>query len=83
MCPNVCNRGPTPDRRGFPKQTFYIDTEPRRRSERRRGLSAEGATVQEGVQPQWTDTDVLLRYTQSLIPQMAQTAVCNRHHSVD
>jgi hypothetical protein len=26
---------------------------------------------------------VLLRYTQSLIPQMAQTAVCNRHHSVD
>jgi CRP-like cAMP-binding protein len=26
---------------------------------------------------------VLLRYTQSLITQMAQTAVCNRHHSVD
>lgn len=26
---------------------------------------------------------VLLRYTQSLIAQMAQTAVCNRHHSVD
>jgi len=25
---------------------------------------------------------VLLRYTQSLITQMAQTAVCNRHHSV-
>lgn len=25
---------------------------------------------------------VLLRYTQSLIAQMAQTAVCNRHHSV-
>jgi CRP-like cAMP-binding protein len=25
----------------------------------------------------------LLRYTQSLITQMAQTAVCNRHHSVD
>jgi CRP-like cAMP-binding protein len=24
-----------------------------------------------------------LRYTQSLITQMAQTAVCNRHHSVD
>jgi len=26
---------------------------------------------------------VLLRYTQSLITQMAQTAVCNRHHAVD
>jgi CRP-like cAMP-binding protein len=26
---------------------------------------------------------VLLRYTQSLLTQMAQTAVCNRHHSVD
>jgi len=26
---------------------------------------------------------LLLRYTQALIKQMAQTAVCNRHHSVD
>ncbi len=26
---------------------------------------------------------ILLRYTQSLITQMSQTAVCNRHHSVD
>ena len=26
---------------------------------------------------------LLLRYTQSLITQMMQTAVCNRHHSVD
>jgi CRP-like cAMP-binding protein len=26
---------------------------------------------------------VLLRYTQALITQMTQTAVCNRHHSVD
>jgi CRP-like cAMP-binding protein len=26
---------------------------------------------------------VLLRYTQSLITQMSQTAVCNRHHSID
>ncbi|MEX1073782.1 MAG: Crp/Fnr family transcriptional regulator, partial [Burkholderiales bacterium] len=33
-----------------------------------------------------TDPDLqhlLLRYTQALITQMAQTAVCNRHHSVD
>ena len=26
---------------------------------------------------------LLLRYTQALIAQMAQTAVCNRHHSID
>jgi CRP-like cAMP-binding protein len=31
-----------------------------------------------GVLPQ-----VLLRYTQALIVQMCQTAVCNRHHSLD
>jgi CRP-like cAMP-binding protein len=32
------------------------------------------------------DSDIrllLLRYTQALITQMAQTAVCNRHHSID
>jgi hypothetical protein len=27
--------------------------------------------------------NVLLRHTQALLTQMAQTAVCNRHHSVD
>jgi CRP-like cAMP-binding protein len=26
---------------------------------------------------------ILLHYTQALITQMAQTAVCNRHHTVD
>ncbi len=26
---------------------------------------------------------LLLRYTQALITQMTQTAVCNRHHSLD
>ena len=26
---------------------------------------------------------VLLRYAQALLTQMAQTAVCNRHHTVD
>ena len=25
----------------------------------------------------------MLRYTQALITQIAQTAVCNRHHSID
>ena len=28
-------------------------------------------------------TYLLLRYTQALITQMAQTAICNRHHTVD
>jgi CRP-like cAMP-binding protein len=41
---------------------------------------------------QWLDEEfarfgsflhLMLRYTQALITQMAQTAVCNRHHSVD
>ncbi len=27
--------------------------------------------------------NLMLRYTQSLITQMAQTAVCNRHHTID
>lgn len=27
--------------------------------------------------------NLLLRYTQALITQMSQTAVCNRHHSID
>jgi len=27
--------------------------------------------------------DLFLRYTQALITQMAQTAVCNRHHTID
>jgi len=27
--------------------------------------------------------DILLRYTQSLIAQMSQTAVCNRHHTLN
>lgn len=26
---------------------------------------------------------LLLRYTQALITQMSQTAVCNRHHNID
>jgi len=40
----------------------------------------------ETIQQEFTRTPVLhllLRYTQALITQMAQTAVCNRHHSLD
>jgi CRP-like cAMP-binding protein len=38
------------------------------------------------IQEEFKKTPVLhlfLRYTQALITQMAQTAVCNRHHSLD
>lgn len=31
----------------------------------------------------WPVTHLMLRYTQALITQMAQTAVCNRHHPVE
>jgi CRP-like cAMP-binding protein len=41
-----------------------------------RGISAEIALHGDMMQ-------IMLRYTQALITQMAQTAVCNRHHSVD
>lgn len=36
-----------------------------------------------GGQKFFTLRNLLLRYTQALITQMAQTAVCNRHHSID
>jgi CRP-like cAMP-binding protein len=42
-----------------------------------------GANVKSEFQRNTGMQILLLRYTQSLITQMAQTAVCNRHHSVD
>ena len=41
------------------------------------------ARVQQEFRRGGTLQHLMLRYTQSLITQMAQTAVCNRHHSVD
>jgi CRP-like cAMP-binding protein len=41
------------------------------------------ALVQEEFRRGGTMQHLMLRYTQSLITHMAQTAVCNRHHSVD
>lgn len=40
-----------------------------------------GARLQEEFGRHGYVLHVLLRYTQALITQMAQTAVCNRHHS--
>ena len=45
----------------------------------RLAASALDEEFQRGGALQW----LLLRYTQALITQMTQTAVCNRHHSLD
>lgn len=42
-----------------------------------------GALMQQETNRNGSLLRLLLRYTQALITQMAQTAVCNRHHSVD
>jgi CRP-like cAMP-binding protein len=42
-----------------------------------------GARLKEEFNRHGQMLHMLLRYTQSLITQMAQTAVCNRHHSLD
>lgn len=43
----------------------------------------EGARLKQEFNRHGQMLHVLLRYTQALITQMAQTAVCNRHHSVN
>lgn len=43
-----------------------------------RGSALQAEFARDGECRYW-----LLRYTQALITQMAQTAICNRHHSVD
>jgi hypothetical protein len=45
--------------------------------------TAEGAAAEGRTQSRRALQHLLLRYTQALLTQMAQTAVCNRHHSVD
>lgn len=43
----------------------------------------KGQLLKEEFHRSGTMQQLLLRYTQALLTQMAQTAVCNRHHSVD
>jgi hypothetical protein len=43
----------------------------------------EAGPSKEEFNPSGPTMHLLRRYTQSLMTQMAQTAVCNRHHSVD
>jgi CRP-like cAMP-binding protein len=48
-----------------------------------RAYQMAGYHLKEIFRTDETMRSLLLRYTQALITQMAQTAVCNRHHSVD
>ena len=47
------------------------------------GFRLKGQFLKEAFYQATTMQRLLLRYTQSLLTQMAQTAVCNRHHSLD
>jgi CRP-like cAMP-binding protein len=47
------------------------------------GLRLRAATIKDEFNRSGPVMHLLLRYTQALITQMAQTAVCNRHHTLD
>ncbi len=47
------------------------------------GFRLPSAVVKEEFEHSHPVMHLLLRYTQALITQMSQTAVCNRHHSLD
>jgi CRP-like cAMP-binding protein len=47
------------------------------------GFRLRASAIQEEFGRVGSVMHLLLRYTQALITQMAQTAVCNRHHSLD
>lgn len=47
------------------------------------GFRLKAAAIKEEFNRSGPVMHLLLRYTQALITQMAQTAVCNRHHSLD
>ena len=47
------------------------------------GYRVRGAVLKKRFESSGELQHLLLRYTQALITQMTQTAVCNRHHSVD
>ena len=48
-----------------------------------RGFRLESQLIKDEFNRAGPVLHLLLRYTQALITQMAQTAVCNRHHSLD
>jgi CRP-like cAMP-binding protein len=48
-----------------------------------RGYRVRGAVMRQLFESSGDVQHLLLRFTQALITQMTQTAVCNRHHAVD
>jgi CRP-like cAMP-binding protein len=48
-----------------------------------RGFRLDAKRVKEEFNSTGRTMHLLLRYTQALITQMSQTAVCNRHHTLD
>lgn len=46
------------------------------------GYRLKGETIRDGMEHSQVRS-ILLRYTQALMTQISQTAVCNRHHSLD
>jgi len=48
-----------------------------------KGYRMRAAVINQEFERSSAVLHLLLRYTQALITQMAQTAVCNRHHSLD
>jgi len=48
-----------------------------------KGVRVKASVIMEAFNRAGPVMHLLLRYTQALITQMAQTAVCNRHHSLD
>jgi CRP-like cAMP-binding protein len=48
-----------------------------------RGLRLKAQMMKDEFDKNGPVLHLLLRYTQALITQMSQTAVCNRHHSLD
>jgi CRP-like cAMP-binding protein len=47
------------------------------------GFRIRSSFIREAFERSSAVMHLLLRYTQALITQMSQTAVCNRHHSLD
>ena len=48
-----------------------------------RGLRLSSSAIKEAFNRNGPVMHLMLRYTQALITQMSQTAVCNRHHTLD
>ena len=60
-----------------------VHARPRGGAKRRCGFRLRAQIVKDEFNRAGAVMHLLLRYTQALITQMAQTAVCNRHHSLD